>query len=218
VARDILAKGNDEGESLTPISAIVIEESTAIPSRTSWLDSFDFHLDCLQDLGSTIERLENVNESLPQHIGGTMVAHTLPSTVSSISGPELEDAHSYFVLQVRDKFPLSSEGLAERLGMANWQRFLRLRTGNLQAEETEFVRPTVPARSKFYDSALGSSLGASSGPSSVVSHLSFLSSQAGEETLHFRVPATPLGVGQGKEFRCFICDRPQILKNRVAWK
>ena len=194
-------------------------------SIACWLDEFDSYLDCLTDLAPTIESAAWGNEIHPLHLEANVNdAKSVNAANHTTLGSDR--AQIYFILQVRDKFPLSTDRLVQRLGRANLYRFMQIRQGDaqngepgLQIEDSGFIRPALPAFSKFYDSAIGSSLGRQSAHDcSTISHSSFASTLAGGETAHFRVPPTPAEVEQGRPFRCTICGQIQSLKNRVAWK
>jgi hypothetical protein len=222
ITKELLTRANKDDRS--PIAKI--EKNTTIQSISSWLDEFDFYLDCLTDLVSTIGSAAWADELLPLDSAEAGDSSSKSANVKNHAMLESEHAQSHFVLQVRDKFPLSAEGLAQRLGKANWHRFMQLRREkpqvqqtDLQIKDSEFVRPALPALSKFYDSAIGSSLGRqSASDGSTLSHTSFASTAVEGETVHFRVPPTPAEATQGKPFSCSICGQVQSLKNRVAWK
>ena len=222
--------GQDEGEDsprpLTPVKSDDDAESTLSPA--DFLDNLDFYLGCLADLAPTIE-----NSCLTYGADAEPVADIKPGDEKTLSSNSdraslnRDDAQNHFVLQVRDKFPLSPDTLVKSLGVANWQRYLRLRhltdpsiEDENPREDLQFVRPNVPTPSKFNDSGLGSSVRAQTvHAGSLASHSSFISSKDNGEETHFRVPPTPREVGQKKPFDCFICKRAQdCLKTRVDWK
>lgn len=217
IARKLLPAFNKDdvlplSESLAPDG-----DNSVILSISCWLDEFDFYLDCLNDLAPTIGSAVCADELSP--LGSAEVSAN-NTKVTNHSTLELERAQSHFIRQVRDKFPRSSETLAQRLGKANWNRFKLLRQKKSQVQEDSgFVRPALPASSKFHDSGIGTSMGRQSAhDESTLSHTSFASTAVEGETAHFRVPPTPAEVVQGKPFGCSICSQTLSLKNRVAWK
>lgn len=178
------------------------------------LESIEFHTKCLMDLLPSMEqtyknlcdpglRLEENNGKIIFHV---------------------TDAARSWVLKVHDKFKNASISLIERLGEANWQRYLRVRQ-SMEAEESIYDMPIsahstfIPA-SKFHDSGLGSSVRPeSSFARTVASHSSFVSSLAEQGASCARVPPTPSGVVNGTPFQCFICKRTLTnIRNRVQWK
>lgn len=139
----------------------------------------------------------------------------------------VSEAARAHVLQVHDKFGDADVSLVERLGEANWQRFVRVRqymTSGIQEGKLNDLRvgarsAFIPA-SKFHDSALGSFIPTNSSfASTVASDSSFVSSLAEKDGSHARVPPTPIEVALGLPFACSICQRVlTTVKNRVEWK
>ena len=71
------------------------------------------------------------------------------------------DAAQSFVLQVHDKYREASKFLVERLGEANWQRYVRLKVADatdLPIADAEIPKSSFRPSSAFHDSGLGSSL------------------------------------------------------------
>jgi hypothetical protein len=132
-----------------------------------------------------------------------------------------------YVLQVHNKFRNAKTLLVERLGEANWQRFVRVRRHMAPDVDEDVTNDLVagacstfiPA-SKFHDSGLGRPLQATSPfAPTVASHSSFISSHAEKGSSYARVPPTPAEVGEGIPFECFICKQTLTkIKNRVDWK
>lgn len=131
---------------------------------------------------------------------------------------------------VRERYRQASEILVERLGEANWQRFVRIRR---QMQDIENIpesaaafEPTIDVQSrfvpvsKFYDSGLGTSLARiSSMAASIASQSSFLTASTDTKNAAFRVPATPVEVLDGNPFVCFICGTKLLhIRNRADWK
>lgn len=142
-------------------------------------------------------------------------------------GPDFEvsEAAQHFVSQVQDKFRHADRRLVERLGEANWERFLRIR----QAQEfddgcgrtiSKTAKSLFKAQSIFQDSGLGSSLPTNSiCAQSLASHSSFASTASAATKGCLRVPSTPREVAAGIPFQCFLCKKTQkVLRNRVDWK
>src|SRR5207248_90379 len=98
-------------------------------------DELDFYLDCLNDLAPTIGSAVCADELSPLGSAEVSANNTKSTKVTSPSTLELERAQSHFIRQVRDKFPLSNETLAQRLGKANWNRFKLLRQEKSQVQE-----------------------------------------------------------------------------------
>jgi hypothetical protein len=142
--------------------------------------------------------------------------------------PEFEVSGSamIYVRNILDKFPNADFKLAQRLGEANWQRHVKIRSGN-QISKVELE--VAGAKSVFYDGSVfyGSSVFRDSGLGSSMhstscyapSASSFVSKVGDDDSEYFRVPRTPTEVFEGKPFKCFICGRLLAqIKNRVDWK
>ena len=184
-------------------------------------------IDCLMDLIPTME------QSLAHLQSGgiqTKVSSRVPFSVSELALP--------WVQNVSDKFTNADNALIERLGEANWQRYMTLRAMTEQRNQSLGIADVVADNiraiqifqtapqsifkplSLFHDSGLGSSV-----PTlpryavSAASHTSFLSSLADDGTLALRVPPTPVEVDLGNPFQCEICGHLlSNIKNRVDWK
>ncbi|KAG9236170.1 hypothetical protein BJ875DRAFT_494380 [Amylocarpus encephaloides] len=132
------------------------------------------------------------------------------------SRPDTLDVSSMafsYIHNIRDKFPLCSVALSERLGEANWQRYLRINK-RMSNEPTEIESSThgsifTPV-SLFHDSGYATTN---------VSTSSFLTTKTQVGTQSFRVPETPSEVSDGILFICFICGRKSNqIRNRIDWK
>jgi hypothetical protein len=143
-----------------------------------------------------------------------------------------ESARPY-VLQVHDKFREADSALVERLGEANWQRYMRIKAvmaANVSSDNPldttfghiarEVPKSTFRPVSLFHDSGLGTSLpNRSQYAASNASHTSFLSTDTDATKGRARVTSTPMEVSEGKPFVCFICTHTLSgIRNRVDWK
>lgn len=146
--------------------------------------------------------------------------------VSGLKSFEVTKSALPWVSQIYEKFRTADNGLLERLGEANWQRFVRIRTlisdsataqESFKEPKTIFKPSTVHT---FRDSALGTSIPAQSDVAdSVASHTSFMSSVKGEGRNHLTVPRTPQQISLNEPFICSICGTLlKTLRNRVDWK
>ena len=172
-----------------------------------------FHIGCLVDLGSTLEKSLLCTETgrvrssqsapLPFHISGTA---------------------SVYISIIRDKFKDAEVQLIERLGEANWQRHVNVRLGmaNVISDvKEEYTREdpcsTFKPYSAFYDSGIGPSI-----PTQIQyapSHTSFVSSVSEKEEGRLRVPREPVEVGAGRPFQCYLCGEIlSNIRNRGDWK
>lgn len=187
---------------------------------------------------------EELLESLDENVG--LLMDLLPSIEHILSFPDsrpADDRLQYtasfeasapariWISQIADKYRDASEDLVERLGEANWQRFCKLRMRCDDTLATELgqaksvfhasnARSKLHAPSAFQDSAIGTSLGTTTGYAhSTASHASFASSAA-DDSLHYnRVPSQPEEIALGKPFRCPICDNVlSEIRHRIDWK
>lgn len=182
---------------------------------SSAIYSLKVYVDCLMDL---LPSMENMLSLIGENDLGDKAASPIAFQVS-------DPARSY-VIRVYDKFKRANTRLIERLGEANWQRHISLRTHHTQnvkvPQETLDKAPKsifVPV-SLFHDSGLGSTLPAySSYAATVASHSSFVSSVEDSEIGELRVPATPKEVFDGVPFECTICGHTlRKIKSRIDWK
>jgi hypothetical protein len=193
-------------------------ENTLVDSSIAFDKNMHLHVTCLMDLSPTMEQI----------VKDSNLAGEDPMTgPQGITFHVTESARQY-VLQVHDKFRDAPKALVERLGEANWQRFVRIRASMRRQEQqgAENKQEPVAAKSafapisKFHDSGLGSSILAhSQAAASIASHSSFVSTHIDDDVGRLRVPPTPDEVGNGLPFECFICGQLQSkVKNRIDWK
>jgi len=146
----------------------------------------------------------------------------------SFTGPQL-----YYCRKMRDRFPCAKVQFIEKVGGANWHRFLRIKKMRESAdtEEDEIVTlepaPAV-SKSSFQDSGLGSSIETQSKQGcpripvkarrakSVLSTYSFRSFMSHEEGAAELPPMPPAG-GNG-EIICTICERILVDVSEAKWK
>lgn len=171
--------------------------------------------ECLMDLLPGLERSSRVHQHTPMD-------YIDPSPVFQVSEPA-----SPFVSLVLDRFRKASPRLAQRLGEANWQRYVRIRArmGANDGDLLAHTEPVIPCSvfnpvSLFRDSGLGTTVVASSKYAmSTASHTSFVSSLADVNKGSLRVPDEPAEVALGKPFTCAICGHKLYnIKTRIDWK
>lgn len=171
--------------------------------------------ECLMDLLPGLERSSRVHQQTPMN-------YSDPSPVFQVSEPA-----SPFVSLVLDRFRKASPRLAQRLGEANWQRYVRIRAQTGATDEDEHARPdsVIPCSvftpvSLFRDSGLGTTVAAPSNyATSTASHTSLVSSLADVNKDSLRVPDEPPEVALGKPFTCAVCGYIlYYIKNRIDWK
>jgi hypothetical protein len=181
------------------------------------------HEDAMELSGKPVELKTATHKSDVTKIDLGIDSHQL-----DLETPKFEVSGSamIYVRNILDKFPNADFKLAQRLGEANWQRHVKIRSGNqISKVELEVAgaksvfhdSSIVCDSSVFHDSGLGSSI-----PSATCytpSASSFVSRVGDDDSEYFRAPRTPTEVFEGKPFKCFICGRLIArIKNRVDWK
>ena len=192
-------------------------------STTSGSDIYSFlrcRTECLLDLVPTMER--SLTHAIK--ISSESSANRTPFSVTEAARP--------FVLMIADKFTNASIKLIERLGEANWQRYVQIREKMDETSNRYHVVVTQEGHSKcipqsvfapctlFHNSGIGTSVATvTEHAASVASHTSFISSNAEESRGSLRVPTMPAEVSEGKPFQCFICKNMLFkIRTRVEWK
>ena len=179
------------------------------------------YVNCLVDLTPTLLQVmdeKDVSLEDPKNANDMVTFH--------VSQPARQ-----YVLRIVDNYKSASDALVERLGEANWQRYVRIQSqiqGTRDAAEEDdddreigqTAKSTFVPLSKFHDSGIGSSKPArSSYAASNASHTSFASTESDARTGRLRVPPTPLEVAEGLSFACYICgDVLADVRNRIDWK
>jgi hypothetical protein len=137
---------------------------------------------------------------------------------------KVTDAARSYVLQVHDKYRTAKKFLVERLGEANWQRYMRIiakmESSSAKEDLAEVPKSLFRPFSAFHDSGLGASMPSRSRyAASNASHTSFLSTSTDAIKGRRQVPPLPSEVTQRRPFRCFICcEEISTVKNRIDWK
>lgn len=136
--------------------------------------------------------------------------------------------HVAYIDRIRSRFPKADPTLVDRLGRANWERFLK---GNADREKNQKaeVEPapeeqqagvdvagtvahyTEPV-SKFHDSGLGTSINTGSAYAETL--MSYR--QEGGESV--KIPPLPKEAKQGNPFECVACGGKLVITNSSAWK
>lgn len=204
------ASSDDDSDTISPRTEKGLELRVARPLAQ--------YVDLLMDLCPTLEQTyRKLHQTKPR----------LPKEPAKLN---VTSAALPYIGNVRDKYPLASSFLVERLGEANWQRHERLRT---IANEDRAIVPlpqsgsSLSAKSLFQpvsifkDSALGSSLPAESARApTVASHSSFVSSIDGKDNEPgcFRVPTMPVTT-DSELLTCPFCRQDiSLIHSRVEWK
>ncbi|KAK3390130.1 hypothetical protein B0H63DRAFT_107437 [Podospora didyma] len=123
--------------------------------------------------------------------------------------------------KVQQRFPRAEGSLVERLGEANWVRYLRCQeqrnSTDTQLRDREVVarqddEQTVAASSKYHDSGLGTSLPTAS------SYAETIMTYGGGDGQKIRIPPLSAESKGGKPFPCVACGKTVRIMNNSAWK
>lgn len=210
----VLSPGDDGSEIVEDLAAFD-DENLSLSVDVLFNHDMGNHIRGLADLVPTLQRLLcEESQSTGEHHNCT-----------SITTFHVTDSARQYVMQIRDKYRDAPTILVERLGEANWQRFVRIRGKKYEVEgldqdpESEEMRLSFRSAfvpTDFHDSGLGMSHHASR---SVASHTSFLSSQSDARKGRLAVPPTPAEVHDGQPFVCSICEQMLTdIRNRTEWK
>lgn len=214
----IIKSADGDPDSDSECSATDDEDDAADTARCDFIRDIDLYVSCLMDLLPTLEHIISLDQK-------EIETNKAPAPVSF----RVSEPATFFVSHILDKFRNSDKRLVERLGEANWQRHLRIRSQMADADEpaeavqrneTPVAQSIFVPRSFFHDSGLGPSVpGQSTYAASVASHTSFISSLADINKGSLRVPPTPKEVELRKPFQCDICGYMlSNIKTRVDWK
>ena len=184
-------------------------ESTSTQEEAEFCEDVEFHTRCLMQLVPALE--QNIVSSRKPRI---------PLDRPNLQTFSVSEPASTYISLAQERFQEGDLKLVQRLGEANWQRHVRLRT-KLYGHEDERNEPAAPvAGSLFHDSGLGTTVpGSSQNAPSLASHASFASSVGNQESPFLRVPPMPPEVIAGQKFVCTLCGTTQSrIRNRIDWK
>lgn len=112
----VLSPGDDGGEVVEDLAAFD-DENPSLSADVLFNRDMGNHIRGLADLIPTLQRLLcEESQSTGEHHNCT-----------GITTFHVTDSARQYVMQIRDKYRNALTTLVERLGEANWQRFLRIR-------------------------------------------------------------------------------------------
>ena len=127
-----------------------------------------------------------------------------------------------FCDKVQQRFPKAEPTLVERLGKANWARFLRCQEirnsvemgtlSQINAASDKGEDGTVAASSKYHDSGLGTSLATAS------LYAETVMTYGAAEGQKVRIPPLSVEAKNGAPFPCLACGRSVRITNNSGWK
>ncbi len=216
---ELIHPNNEDRDDDYDCSSTEDEDDSSDQTKCAFVQDIHTYVSCLMDLLPTLERAMLVDEQ------AVLTTDEIPIP----SKFHVSEPAAFYVSFVLAKFQNIDLRLAQRLGEANWQRHVRVRTqiaGSVEPTEAVESKEIIQAqsifvpRSLFQDSGLVSSLPTqSSYAASAASHTSSISSLANDHKEAYRVPPTPAEVHDREHFRCFICGHMLCnIKNHVDWK
>ena len=142
-------------------------------------------------------------------------------TSSGIFSNNRLEAHRPFVEHISSKYPNADTKLVERLAKRTWEQYLRLMNerniNETQVEQAVYQLDTKTAvtGSKFHDSAIGSSLPATTtyAPTAAPSIVSSVPS-----VNKARLPVLSDAATRGEPFDCIACGKRLRVTNHQRWK
>ena len=112
----MLSPGDDGGETVEDLTAFD-DENLTLPADVLFNHDMNNHIRGLADLVPTLQGLLcEESQSTGEH-----------NHCTSITTFHVTDSARQYVMQIRDKYRKAPTALVERLGEANWQRFVRIR-------------------------------------------------------------------------------------------
>lgn len=125
----------------------------------------------------------------------------------------------YHAELVESKFPNASRPLLERLGKCNWERYLRLQERREMIKDGENLQnEEIESKSRFTDSALGTSMPAQSESGGSVSTYAETVVSSLAASSHQKLPKLPREGRNGKRFICQVCNRVVAIRYSRDWK
>lgn len=127
--------------------------------------------------------------------------------------------HQAYSDRISSRFPKTTDRLIQRLGKANYERYLRCQE---ERNNSRSVNPLLEATtsdvidgasSKFHDSGIGSSL-----PTTASSYAETIMSYGADEKRRVRVPPLPAQARDGNPFECICCGKWVRIRTTTAWK
>lgn len=209
-----------------------IEEAAGIIAEGSSRQSDDSSSDAASDFSN-----DDIHEIAEDLKTDTLILSSLdPLLKYPIFDSQLQDAadglaistwspEKLFSDRIERRFPSAATPLASRLGRANYERYLRCQATR-DAQEREEPLPlmnregqdhagTIIADSKFQDSGVGTSLGASLALTVSYAETTMSYSHDGQSV---RIPPLPKEAKLGIPFSCIACGRTIVITNNSGWK
>ncbi|KAL6882878.1 hypothetical protein HDV57DRAFT_509264 [Trichoderma longibrachiatum] len=209
-----------------------IEEAAGIIAEGSSRQSDDSSSDAASDFSN-----DDIHEIAEDLRTDTLILSSLdPLLKYPIFDTQLENAadgqsvsawspEKLFSDRIEHRFPSAATSLASRLGRANYERYLRCQATRdaqeralslpVMAQEAQDKAGTIIADSKFHDSGVGTSLGASLAPTVSYAETTMSYNHDGQSV---RIPPLSKEAKSGLPFTCVACGRTVVITNNSGWK
>jgi hypothetical protein len=206
-------------------AAGIIAEASSRQSDDSSSDAAsDFSNDDIHEIAEDLKTdtlvLSSLDPLLKYPIFDTQDEDVANSHITLIWSPE-----KLFSDKIENRFPSAATPLASHLGRANYERYLRCQAtrdaqgreepGPLVNQEVQEYAGTIIANSKFHDSGVGTSLGASLALTVSYAETTMSYSHDGQSV---RIPPLSREAKSGLPFSCIACGRTVVITNNSGWK
>lgn len=127
--------------------------------------------------------------------------------------------YHYHMELIESKYPNASRPLLERLGKCNWERYLRLQERREMIKDGESLQgEEIESKSRFNDSALGTSVPAQSESGSSIPTYAETVVSSRAASSHHKLPKLPREGRNGQRFICQVCNRIVAIRYSRDWK
>lgn len=204
--------GNKSVSVLRSLTAAVTEGESDSSSDSGFSDSStDLINDVLEDLKVDTTCLLDLEPLLSNPILRTDAEPAAVIDTTRITWTP----HQPYSDKVSVRFPMAADDLVNRLGKANYERYLRCQEQKATNELGDQAASGAldSASSKFHDSGIGSSL-----PTAASSYAETAMSYGMGEERRVRVPPLPAQAKEGLPFACVACGRWVKIVTNSAWK
>lgn len=208
--------GNKSVSVLRSLTAAVTDGESDNSSDSGFSDSNDDSInDVLEDLKVDTTCLLDLEPLLSSPILRTDAEPTAVIDTTRITWTP----HQPYSDKVSVRFPMAADDLVNRLGRANYERYLRCQEQKATNELGDIPLDQGAsgaldsAISKFHDSGIGSSL-----PTAASSYAETAMSYGMGEGRRVRVPPLPVQAKEGLPFACVACGRWVKIVTNSAWK
>lgn len=200
--------GQDSVRQIKTLTAAILDSDFSDGLSDSGCSSFssDSIREALEDLRTDSACLLDL-EALYR----SPIAHADHKPTTLITTWDAWSPHRAYSDKISIRFPQAADDLVQRLGKANYERYLRFQEQRHSNGPADLL--SDDASSKFHDSGIGSSL-----PTSAFSYANTVMSYGAGEGRKVRFPPLPARAKEGHPFECVSCGKWLKINNNSAWK